>query len=206
MAIKLSFSNILTLISTLSPTLISFFFLISSILNQNLKGLVYLLGVIVSSVLNIFLLQNTSSFHWSKALAKSETQKPVSCGLLSLPYIVPQTSVPCTNSIFHSFTLSYLISMMANNNEYNYPLIIFLLLIFGTDIVSRISYKCTNSMGILAGIIIGILYGVCWFFLWSGEKVKHLLYYDELTSNNAKCSKLKTKLICKKKNKNSTSA
>ena len=61
MAVAFSIYNIPRVISTLSPFLISFYFLISSILDNNLKGFVYLLGILLFSFSNVFLFQNFSN-------------------------------------------------------------------------------------------------------------------------------------------------
>ena len=206
MAIKFSFYNIPKIISTLSPFLISFFFLISSILDQNLKGFVYLIGVIFASFSNVFFLQ----YFTTDDLIQAEKSKPMSCGLLDFPLVVPQTSVPCTNTIFHTFTLSYLISMMNNSGKFNPSLIIFLSIIFVIDIQSRFNpfstKNCTTGLGIFLGALIGTAYGAIWFTLWWAAGIREVLYYDELTSNNVKCIKSKTKFVCKKKQKTATSS
>ena len=206
MAIKFSLYNIPKIISTLSPFLISFFFLISSILDQNLKGFVYLIGVILASFSNVFFLQ----YFTNDDLIQAEKSKPMSCGLLEFPWVVPQTSVPCTNTIFHTFTLSYLISMMNNSGKFNPSLIIFLSIIFVIDIVSRFNpfstKNCTTGLGIFLGAFIGTAYGAIWFTLWWAAGIKEVLYYDELSSNNVKCVKSKTKFVCKKKQKTATSS
>ena len=200
MAIKFDLVNIPKIISTLSPFLISFFFLISSILDQNLKGFVYLVGVLLASFSNIFLLQHFSN----SDLINKEKNKPLSCGLLEFPWVVPQTSVPCTNTIFHTFTISYLISSMNNSGNFNPILLIFLSIIFFIDIGSRIYIKCTEWIGVLLGLGIGTIYGIGWFTLWWAFDIKELLYYDELSSNNVKCVKTKQKFICKKSMKTAT--
>jgi len=206
MAIKFSLYNIPKIISTLSPFLISFFFLISSILDQNLKGFVYLIGVILASFSNVFLLQ----YFTNDDLIQAEKSKPMSCGLLDFPLVVPQTSVPCTNTIFHTFTLSYLISMMNNSGKFNPSLIIFLSIIFVIDIQSRFNpfstKNCTTGLGIFLGAFIVTAYGAIWFTLWWAAGIKEVLYYDELSSNNVKCVKSKTKFVCKKKQKTATSS
>ena len=206
MAIKFSLYNIPKIISTLSPFLISFFFLISSILDQNLKGFVYLIGVILASFSNVFLLQ----YFTNDDLIQAEKSKPMSCGLLDFPLVVPQTSVPCTNTIFHTFTLSYLISMMNNSGKFNPSLIIFLSIIFVIDIQSRFNpfstKNCTTGLGIFLGALIGTAYGAIWFTLWWAAGIKEVLNYDELSSNNVKCVKSKTKFVCKKKQKTATSS
>ena len=56
MAIQFKLSNILQLFSAMSPLLLGFFLVMSSLFNQNLKGIVYLAGVLIASVINIFLM------------------------------------------------------------------------------------------------------------------------------------------------------
>ena len=56
MAIKLTLYNILQLFSLISPLLLVFFLVMSSLFNQNLKGIVYLAGVLLASCINIFLM------------------------------------------------------------------------------------------------------------------------------------------------------
>lgn len=197
MAVAFSIYNIPRVISTLSPFLISFYFLISSILDNNLKGFVYLLGILLFSFSNVFLFQNFSN----QELIDMEQKKPISCGLLEFPFVVPQTSVPCANSVFHGFTLSYLYFSMKNNSKYNPLLLIFLAIIFFVDTNTRLYNKCTIPMGIVIGFVFGIIYGLVWFSIWWAFNIKEVLYYDELVSNNVKCVETKKKFICKKSSK-----
>ena len=53
MAIALTLSNILQFFSFIAPTLLVFFLFLSSLFNQNLKGLVYIAGVLLASFINI---------------------------------------------------------------------------------------------------------------------------------------------------------
>tara|TARA_B100000902_G_scaffold387330_1_gene431258 strand:- start:3985 stop:4587 length:603 start_codon:yes stop_codon:yes gene_type:complete len=199
MALEFTFINIFKIISTLSPFLISFYFLISSILDQNIKGFIYLIGVIFATFLNIFFLKHFTT----EELKKKEIQKDsIACGLLqfpSLPVLVEQTSVPCTNSLFHAFTLTYIVLSMFNNNIFNAILIVFLVMIYGIDTVVRFSKGCSNGLGIFMGSIVGVVFGIFWFALVWITGIKELLYYDELTSNNVKCVKTKQKFTCKPK-------
>ena len=50
---KLDLSNLLDLFSSLSPLLVSFLLVMISLFNQNVKGLIYLSGVLITSLLNL---------------------------------------------------------------------------------------------------------------------------------------------------------
>tara|TARA_B100000767_G_scaffold97399_1_gene93499 strand:+ start:67 stop:366 length:300 start_codon:yes stop_codon:yes gene_type:complete len=97
---------------------------------------------------------------------------------------------------------------MNNSGKFNPSLIIFLSIIFVIDIASRFNpfsaKNCTTGLGIFIGAIIGTLYGIIWFTLWWAAGIKEILYYDELSSNNVKCVKSKTKFVCRKKQKTAT--
>ena len=48
MAIPNTFSNIFKIFSAISPLLLGFFLVMSSLFNKNIKGLVYLSGVLLA--------------------------------------------------------------------------------------------------------------------------------------------------------------
>ena len=49
-------NNILKTISILSPIIVVFFIVMSSLFNQDLKGLVYLAGILIASIINLLLM------------------------------------------------------------------------------------------------------------------------------------------------------
>jgi len=56
MAIELTITNLFQFVSALLPLLLIFFMVMISIFNQDIKGLVYLAGILIKSVINVFLL------------------------------------------------------------------------------------------------------------------------------------------------------
>lgn len=195
MAIKHNISNIFKTISTLSPLLISFFFLLTSIINQNFKGLIYLLGVIIMIYLNTFALEIFSKY----ADDTLKKKRSITCGLLDFPRLVPQKSIPCTSTTFHIFTIMYVLFSMIYSNEYNPFLLIVLSVIFVIDIVSRLFNKCTNYAGVVIGIFFGLLYAAGWFGMWFYIGDTKFIYGSDLVSNKLKCQQTSKKFICKKR-------
>ena len=53
MAMKLDIQNIINLVSALSPLLVSFLLVMISLFNQNMKGVIYLAGVLFTSIINL---------------------------------------------------------------------------------------------------------------------------------------------------------
>ena len=53
MVLNLDLKNILNLTSALSPLLVAFLLVMISLFNQNVKGLIYLAGILVTSLVNL---------------------------------------------------------------------------------------------------------------------------------------------------------
>jgi hypothetical protein len=180
MAIQLTFSNILQLFSAISPLLLGFFLVMSSLFNQDIKGLVYLGGVLLASVINIFLMNMIAS--------KKSPNAAMSCDLISLP-ILTQYNSPAPSSLFIAFTIAYLILPMKYNNQMNYVVLASLLCLYGLDTVTKIQNDCTTFPGSLFGGLVGLIFGAIWFSLFHHSGYDSLLYFDELMSNKVTCSR-----------------
>jgi|TARA_R110001599_G_scaffold336327_2_gene553940 prepilin signal peptidase PulO-like enzyme (type II secretory pathway) len=182
MAIELTLSNMLQLFAALSPLLLSFFLVMSSLFNQSLKGLVYLAGVLMASVINIFLMNQI------KSPMKPEASKSISCNLVSLPFLT-QFNSPAPSSLFIAFTTAYLVLPMQYNNQMNYVILAALLCLFGLDAVTKIQNNCTTLGGSFLGALVGGILGTIWYTLFHVSGYDSLLYFDELESNNVTCSR-----------------
>ena len=85
-----------------------FFLVMSSLFNQNLKGIVYLAGVLLASCINIFLMNQIGS-----GMLKDAS---MSCDLIKLP-ILSEFNSPAPTSLFIAFTIAYLVLPMYYNNQ-----------------------------------------------------------------------------------------
>lgn len=180
---ELTFKNILNFISSLSPLLLGFCIILISIINQNIKGIIYLAGVLLSSVFCL-LFSN---------IIKSELPDDASplCSIVDFPFINNNFNSPAFNSVFIAFTIAYLILPMIFNNQMNYILLIFLLTLFFLDAFTKFMKKCVNFSGVLLGGILGLLFGSLWFILFYMSDNKQLLFFNEMSSNNVVCSRPK---------------
>ena len=180
MAIDLTLSNVLQFFSFISPTLLVFFLLMSSLFNQNLKGLVYLAGALLTAFINVFLMNIISS--------PIDDDAAFSCTLFEIPFISAFNS-PSPSSLLIAFTLAYLLMPMKYNNQMNYAVLITLLCLLGLDIITKVQNKCTNYGGSILGALIGFILGTIWYILFHAAGYDSLLYFDELKSNNVLCSR-----------------
>ncbi len=180
MPIQLTISNMLQLFSAMSPLLLGFFLVMSSLFNQNLKGIIYLAGVLIASVINIFLMNQIGS--------KVDPDASLSCDLIKLPFLSEFNS-PAPTSLFIAFTIAYLVLPMYYNNQVNYVVLSALLCLLALDAVTKISNKCTSSGGSILGTLIGFVLGATWYTLFHQSGFDSLLYFDELQSNKVVCAR-----------------
>jgi hypothetical protein len=183
MAFDLTLTNLFQFISAILPLLLTFFMVMISIFNQDLKGMVYLAGILITSVLNIFLLNIIKS--------KKDENSAASCNLFNLPFNLSNYNVPALNSVLISFTIAYLILPMRASNQMNYVLIAALLSIFAIDGISKIMNKCTTIIGVIIGLLTGFLFGSLWYTLFHSTGYNSLLYFDQVVSNKVYCSRPK---------------
>ena len=181
MAIQLTLSNMLELFSVMSPLLLSFFLVMSSLFNQNIKGLVYLAGVLIASVINVFVMNIIGSPQF--------VDRAYSCNVLELPSVISAFNSPSPNSVFIAFTIAYLVLPMYFNNQMNYIILAALLSLFGLDAMTQVTKRCTTMAGTFFGALLGFLLGATWFTLFYQAGYSSLLYFDELQSNNVVCSR-----------------
>jgi hypothetical protein len=179
MAIALTLSNILQFFSFIAPTLLIFFLFLSSLFNQNLKGLVYIAGILVSSTLNIIFMNIVGS--------EVSDDASFSCNLFDIPHVSKYNS-PYPSTLIIAFTIAYLVLPMKYNKQMNYVVLIFLLCLLGVDIMTKVQNKCTTYPGTILGALVGFLFGAVWYILFYSMGYSSLLYFDELRSDNVQCS------------------
>jgi len=180
MAIELTVSNILQFFSFISPTLLVFFLFMSSLFNQNLKGLVYLAGLLIASLVNIFFMNMIGSGR--------DENEAFSCSIFDIPH-VSQYNSPYPSTLIIAFTIAYLILPMKYNKQMNYAVLGFLLCLLGIDVVTKVQNKCTTYAGSILGGLFGFILGTIWYIFFHGAGFDSLLYFDELRSDNVICSK-----------------
>ena len=183
MTLQLTFSNIVQLFSIFAPLFLGTFLVLVSVFNQNIKGLIYLGGVLIASVINYVVSMTIGS-------------EPVPgegsiCNLVEFPLIPNRYNVPNYNSMFIAFTLMYLLLPMLTNSQVNLWIIGTIVSIFAIDAYVKLQYSCTVPRGITIGGIVGAALGSLWYFLFKFTDMQSLLFFNDLTSNNVVCKRPK---------------
>jgi len=180
---EMSLSNMFQFFAALSPIFLTFcIFMVSLFTDGGIKGLVYLGGILIAALVNLFLL-NTFK-------VKIDGDMPMFCNLIEFPFNLNTYVVPAFNSLIISFTLAYLWMPMIYISSINYPLIIFIFALLGIDGISKKLNGCNTVIGILTGTIVGFVLGVAYFIPFY-HKSPELLYFNNEPSNNVVCSRPK---------------
>jgi hypothetical protein len=186
MGLQLSISNIVQLFSLFAPLFLAFFLIMVSVFNQNIKGLIYLGGLLIASVINLGL---------SKSIFTPQPvfeNKSLICDLMDMGHIGMfdlNYSIPAYNSMFISFTLIYLLMPMISNNNINFYIISMIVTLLVVDAYVKVTNFCTSWLGIGSGIITGIILGGLWFIVLKTSGYESLLFFNDLTSNNVVCKR-----------------
>ena len=183
MAMQLNFSNMLQFFAAISPLLLTFFLVMISIFNSDIKGLVYLGGILIASLINLFVLNTLK--------VKSQTLIPPSCNLIEFPFNLNEYVSPAFNSMFISFTLAYLVMPMKYISGINYPVLMFITGLLVLDGATKIMGGCTTFGGVALGTLIGFVLGLIYFILLYSTDHKDLLFFNAEPSNNIICSRPK---------------
>lgn len=181
--LNLTFSDIFRYLMSLTPLFITCFLLMASVLNQNVKGLIYLGGILIVAILTI-------GFKQVFRLNPPEGYRPETCQVFNLPELITRYSAPDFNSMFLSFTFMYLVMPMAYKAAPINAILIILMCIFiiGNSI-TRIMISCNNILDVLIGNLLGAALGVGYFFAFWATNNKNMLFTDDIISNKVSCQR-----------------
>lgn len=180
MGMKLTPTNLLHFISILSPFLLTFFLVMSSIFNQSLKGLVYLAGILIAAIINVFLMNILKS-------NMAEDASP-SCNMIDFSLMSNYDS-PCMSSMIIAFTMAYLFLPMRYNEQMNYVVVVSLIALYIMNFLTKVYDKCTTYGGSILGGVVGFMLGTSWYVLFHTYGYDSLLYFDDFISNNTVCKR-----------------
>ena len=185
MAIKFTPTNIFQFASLLSPFMLCFFLVMSSIFNQDLKGFVYLAGVLIASMINMFLMYIINDTNIDDADSEHRNQI---CNIFDTTYSRPYRS-PSMSAMFIAFTFAYLYLPMRYNNQHNYVILVTLVSLFVIDVFNKVSNGCTTHSGSILGGLVGLMLGILWYVIFHSAGHDSLLYFDDYISNKTVCSR-----------------
>ena len=164
--------------SMISPFLVVLLFVLISVINSNLKGMIYLLGIILLFFI-VVMFQNVLRGE------VDPNQHPYCKLFTGSPEI---NGIPSFNSAIFLFTFIYMFLPMFLHGIMNFPLVVILLSLYAMDVVMKTSNRCTSPSGVILGSFVGLIWGITWYFIIKSQN-SELLYYDDLISNKVACSR-----------------
>ncbi len=176
----LNINNIIELFSIFSTIFLGFFILMASVINQDIKGVIYiaficilfvLIEILVRPVLGIEVLKNRSFI----------------CDMFKINFPSRRHIEPSLVSAFMGFTMTYLLAPSFMSGHVNYflgGLLISLTFITSTH---RVAYACNRWWTEILGVSIGVGFASLVILFMNKNNYSHLLYYDELISNKQSC-------------------
>lgn len=179
--------NIITLIYLflrLAPFILVCFFALSSIIEQNLKGFIFLVGLLIACSLNLILGGAVSSFIGSPNRDSTSVCNTITLGKNQLFSNLPMGI--CTLG----YTFAYLLFAIIKYNlvMQNLPTIILFPIFLSSDMLWNFSNNCYGLPGILLALSIGGGIGVLWAFIIDHTKMSSLQYFS-LVTNSEVCSR-----------------
>ena len=179
--------SVIIFASTVSPIFISFYLILEGAFNGNVRFIVWLVGLFIAIMIGILLRgPGTMQLEGSTPAEKTaELENYVKkCMTFDGPFngAFAKRSGPSSHSIFHSFTIAYILSgILSNPNDVGWPFIILLIIIASIDLAIRQKNRCNTFTDTIKGGALGTFVGILWFQLikntsWPGEQ---MLYFGK---------------------------
>jgi hypothetical protein len=178
----------------LAPFILVSFFSLSSILNQDFKGIVYLAGLLFACFIATI---TGSSFEVFKNKGEISDNDLV-CNVLTLTENGRLSQLPLSMVTF-SYTFFFLVETIANYKLeiQNIPTLIIFPLIIIAEFAWNIFYKCTSMAGIIAAFAIGSAFGAAWSAIIRSSGAIKMQYFNGISNANT-CTRSSTqKFTCK---------
>lgn len=182
---ELNFQVFLYLFLRLSPFILACFFTLASIFNQDYKGVLYLAGLVLSSVLVIM----ASYFPIINSIPHPDNP-PEICKLFTMGQTDDISALPLGQSML-AFTFGYLLYPMMKNDlvKSNLPTMIFFPLLIAFDFWWNAQNSCYTWMQLLASAGLGGGIGTLWAYIVSNGGINNDNIYFTSLSEKQTCSK-----------------
>ena len=166
----LNIVSLLYLFFRLAPFIIVCYFSLSSVFNQDMKGLIYLVGLLLSCFVT-FLVGQTVPLSYTIGVdpnipnERREINNGV-CNMLTIGKDGSFSNIPLGISIL-SYTFFYLVYVIQKMKiaTSNIPTLIFFPLLILGDLMWNIKNDCYAPFGIIIAMSVGVLFGFFWGFV-----------------------------------------
>jgi hypothetical protein len=182
---ELNLNNVITLTFRLFPIILPSYFVLSSVFSQDIKGLIFLAGLLMTCFIVVLTGGSLANTSWLDTLVP----KDVSCSQITLNGVSGGLSkIPLSTAVY-SYSFFYLLYIIVTYKlaSQNVPTILFFIGLIIADIGWNFSNHCSSSIGIFVSFGVAALCGISWAMLIDRSKAVNLQYYNGL-SNKQTCS------------------
>jgi hypothetical protein len=186
---ELNLNSLLYLFFRLAPFILVCFFTLGSIINGELKGFVYLVGLVFTCFI---------SFQFVSALGESglgTTKAPV-CNLYTINSFV--SDVTPISLVILSYTFFYLVFPIGKYKLAidNIPVLIFFPILILAEAFWILTKGCFPVLNCFVAFVVGGGLGVAWAAIIDATKLRGLQYYS-IGTNRERCSMASNqKFVC----------
>ena len=179
---ELNLTNIFYTAYRLSPFILVSFFTLSSILNQDIKGIIYLAGLLIACFASVIVGK------FSIFTNASTTPEITICKTLNLTNGEPFSNLPLSMTVF-TYTFGYLLYIIGLYGlaSDNIMTIIFFSIIIIADWSWNIFFSCNTHTRLLGSFLVGSAIGVAWSAIIASTNQVSLQYFNGI-SNKEVCS------------------
>jgi len=179
----------------IAPFILMSYLCLYSLFNREIKGLVLLSGLLLSSFLTV-LVSKTGAFNFG-TIEQTEQNTPLqTCNILTMGKSGPVSQIPLSLHTY-SFLCSYFIMCIIYNfviSENLLTIIVFVVLILA-DSVFLSRNKCSTSFSLIMSFILGSIFGITWFYLVGSTRNPELQFFNGKTSQET-CNKTDREFSC----------
>lgn len=187
--------NFYSLINAFIPLFLISFFLLDSMLNVNVKGIILVLGICINVLVTIIVGNSLN-------VSVNDTNNLI-CTPFSISNIISFNKLPLNTSIL-SFVFIYLItiSVISGNILVNTPFFLIIILLMISDSLWLIQNNCYSGYQTIISSFSGLLFGLLWSFILNKSNNKEIIYNVGI-NNYQTCNIPKNKTYkCKTKKTN----
>jgi len=166
----------------LAPFIIVSYFSLSSIFNQDLKGFIYLVGILIATFVTILIGNSLSlSFTIGSDIPDGVSPKVVNgvCNMITIGKDGSFSRIPLGLSML-TYTLIYLVYIIVKNDIVmsNLPTLIILPLLIVGDLLWNIANDCYTIFGLVLSIACGGIIGWAWAAIVNSFKQPQLFFLN----------------------------
>lgn len=196
---ELNLISILYIAFRLAPFIIVSFFSLASIINQDLKGLIYLVGLLIASA-SAIILGNTFQFPVAEGMNTLYEDTTKTCNLLTLTKSGPISNLPLSQVVF-AYTFGYLVYIIGKYKlvSQNIPTLVVFPLLIVADWIWITQNKCASVMSVLLATIVGGGVGAAWSAIIDSMKLSKYQYFNGLSTKETCTIAAKQTFRCRKR-------